>query len=446
MFQRGHKVEVIESNAIKGMRPRKGDIGYLNNMFLFPREKFILTDIFFFLRGQKTHKVEHKKFIIDLGMSKSDKNLISRTGVNKLFFVSKPNTCLNPTMVSPFMTVCNKNPITGVRKDISSTYLAIPQLVGTYGVWDGCMKLSNKIYQPNKASKSKKYKAVDGKFKIPIGHIKKVFGPCDKLNMDANELRAWINSISAILYTSVYGKQVWFINEKTNNKSSYDHINAHISVLADMIINNFTIIDGNDLIICIHPNKNTKITQKLIGEICFALSTHHSFYNRMLSIIYDLISVLIKANTPSVSATIFKNALSENGCEEINKLLEIPNLFKSYQAIGINKLSTIFILANLFYIGMFSLQDTKTFINNYINLLPRNIDANGLIRSIDEAKTKSNEGSAALSRVFDEITNLNTNKNKGGSVYEGIKLNTGINWGNIVSDEITLSENDTLTF
>jgi len=166
----------------------------------------------------------------------------------------------------------------------------------------------------------------------------------------------------------------------------------------------------------------------------------------MLSIIYDLISVLIKANTPSVSATVFKNALSENGCEEINKLLEIPNLFKSYQSIGINKLSIIFILANLFYIGMFSLQDTKTFINNYINLLPRNIDANGLIRSIDEAKTKSNEGSAALSRVFDEITNFNTNKNKGGSVYEGIKLKTGIDWGNIVSGEVTLSENDTLTF
>lgn len=91
MFQRASKIVITESSAPNRSHPTVGDTGYLNNMYLFFADRFILLDAFFFryksdIKEGKT-RCERKKFIIDLGMKKSLKRNLEVYGAPRKFFL-----------------------------------------------------------------------------------------------------------------------------------------------------------------------------------------------------------------------------------------------------------------------------------------------------------------------------------------------------------------------
>jgi hypothetical protein len=101
MFQRGSKIIIIESSSSGRAHPAVGDIGYLNNMYLFFVDRFILLDAFFFAyksdRKGRNDRCERKRFIIDLGMTRSLKHRLQIYGVPKKFFTrNKHVTNLSP--------------------------------------------------------------------------------------------------------------------------------------------------------------------------------------------------------------------------------------------------------------------------------------------------------------------------------------------------------------
>lgn len=91
MFQRANKIVITESSATKRSHPAVGDTGYINNMYLFFADRFILLDAFFFryesdIKRNRTRR-ERKRFIIDLGMKKSLKHKLEIYGVPRKFFL-----------------------------------------------------------------------------------------------------------------------------------------------------------------------------------------------------------------------------------------------------------------------------------------------------------------------------------------------------------------------
>ena len=90
MFQRASKIIITESSASRRAHPAVGDIGYLNNMYLFFADRFILLDAFFFSypsdKGNKKNRCERKRFIIDLGMTEKLKHKLKTYGIPKIFF------------------------------------------------------------------------------------------------------------------------------------------------------------------------------------------------------------------------------------------------------------------------------------------------------------------------------------------------------------------------
>ena len=90
MFQRGQKILILESSASRRAHPAVGDIGYLNNMYLFFKDRFILLDMFILtyksdIKAGKD-RCERKRFLIDLGINERLRYKLSRTGLPKKFF------------------------------------------------------------------------------------------------------------------------------------------------------------------------------------------------------------------------------------------------------------------------------------------------------------------------------------------------------------------------
>jgi len=101
MFQRSNKIVITESSASKRSHPAVGDTGYLNSMYLFLVDRFILLDAFFFryksdIKKDRT-RCERKKFIIDLGMKKALKRKLGIYGVPRKFFLEN-NHVINLTV------------------------------------------------------------------------------------------------------------------------------------------------------------------------------------------------------------------------------------------------------------------------------------------------------------------------------------------------------------
>jgi len=92
MFQRGQKIIILESSSPKRSHPAVGDIGYLNNMYLFFKARFILLDAFFLsyesdIRNN-VDRCEKKRFLIDLGMKNGLKYKLREGGVPRKFFIA----------------------------------------------------------------------------------------------------------------------------------------------------------------------------------------------------------------------------------------------------------------------------------------------------------------------------------------------------------------------
>lgn len=95
MFHRGSRIVITESSATKRAHPAVGDRGYVNGMYLFFLDRFILLDGFFFSyasdKKKATNRCERKRFLLDLGMTEPLKRKISKYGLPKRYFTRNPN-------------------------------------------------------------------------------------------------------------------------------------------------------------------------------------------------------------------------------------------------------------------------------------------------------------------------------------------------------------------
>lgn len=198
MFYRGQKIIVTESSVSKRHHPSVGDIGYLNNMYLFYADRFILLDaIFSSYKSDKStepSRYERKKLIIDLGISPYIRQKMITTGMPKKFFLN------NKFMV----------PLTTAGYFISAGQLVgIPHINGADGLW-------NRIY--NKAGKT----TIQTSVKIPIGHIglASIYSGC-KGYIGQSDLKAWIRSMTPYLNAHVFELlNINMSNKNVNTKST----------------------------------------------------------------------------------------------------------------------------------------------------------------------------------------------------------------------------------
>jgi hypothetical protein len=162
MFHRGQRIIVTESSASGKTHPAVGDVGYLNNVHLFYKDRFILADGFFFAykADKNRSRCERKRFIIDLGMSGNLRRKMQMVGLNRNFYVEKEENTVNLTSVGYW----NSGGSRGLRD--------LPFVRGPHGIF------------PMES-------IIDKPVKIPIVNIKAFPGKYSMLNQYKEELDAW---------------------------------------------------------------------------------------------------------------------------------------------------------------------------------------------------------------------------------------------------------------
>jgi len=194
MFKRGNRIMVVESTASGRSHPAVGDIGYLNNMFFFYRDRFILADAYFFhYKKDSTSKdrCEKKRFIIDMGIKKHFKAKLMSVGIPTQFFT------LNSYKV-------NLTPV--VYHSDSNCIMDVPNVIGPYGIW---------------TRKHKTIKHTDTMLnrlvKLPLCHIalaSNIDGAkYDLATRSHNEVSAWFKSLIPVMsLASSFGSNIADVN------------------------------------------------------------------------------------------------------------------------------------------------------------------------------------------------------------------------------------------
>lgn len=177
MFQRGQKIVILESSSSKRSHPAIGDVGYLNNMYLFFRDRFILLDAFFLSYASdvknNVDRCERKRFVIDLGMKKGLKYKLRSGGVPRKFFI-RSQYVANLTPHGYFFN----RPEYSEAPSITSMWLR------TY-------------------NRSGKY-LIDSDTKIPYGQIAVVPNSKKPINKEGkNALKCWVQCLLPILNAEV---------------------------------------------------------------------------------------------------------------------------------------------------------------------------------------------------------------------------------------------------
>lgn len=173
MFQRGQKILVLESSALRRAHPTVGDVGYLNNIYLFFKDRFILLDMFILayksdIKAGKD-RCERKRFLIDLGIDKRFKYKLSRAGVPKKFFVKNSH-------------VANLTPA-GYSFD-GRGYKESPN---EHSIW---------VRQYNRKYKS----LLNERVKIPYGQIAVIPNPKKPLEQESdNAIKCWMKCLTPLL-------------------------------------------------------------------------------------------------------------------------------------------------------------------------------------------------------------------------------------------------------
>lgn len=168
MFHRGQRIIITESLATGKTHPAVGDIGYLNNMYLFYKHRFILADAFFsnykidLVKGK--FRCERKRFVIDLGMSNNLKRRMLISGLKRKFYIGD-EARVNLFSVGYF--------------DAGRSLFETPPLKGGHG-----------IFYTDKSQKL---------IKIPIVNIKAAPGRYSLMERPPVELDAWIRCMTPIL-------------------------------------------------------------------------------------------------------------------------------------------------------------------------------------------------------------------------------------------------------
>ena len=216
MFRRGQKIIVVESSAKGGVHPKKNDIGYLDNLYLFPADRFILMDALFFGYGNDikkniARKAEKKRLIIDLGMKPKLLSNITKNRMSRQAFFNLIPICLTSV---------------GYTTNIQDGFRDYPRPIGPCGIWD---RNSSAMANQNTSG-----------VKIPYGNI----APFSRFSnrkyslkdCHDEELSAWLRTMNPMI------DFLWSI---LNITSGYE-INNSISKMAECIwieIHNYFAID-----------------------------------------------------------------------------------------------------------------------------------------------------------------------------------------------------------
>lgn len=229
MFQRGQRIIVVESSATKRSHPSVGDIGYLGNMYLFFRSKFILADAHFFQYKKDSspgERCEKRRFIIDLGMPRQFKYRLLQDGTPKKFFVDDKYRITLTTV--------------GYSYDKSGSYFKDhPSILGTQGIWRHAHE-----------------QGISKSVKIPICHIA-LANSIHPLRYNitkshANEVDAWFRSVSPVLSSS--------LNHFSNgNKNSMHYQSVVIYNAVGKYLDAKLFPTGSDIVYSIRPGKRTLV-------------------------------------------------------------------------------------------------------------------------------------------------------------------------------------------
>ena len=177
MFQRGQKIVILESSSSKRSHPAAGDVGYLNNMYLFFKDRFILLDAFFLSYASdvknNVDRCERKRFVIDLSMKKGLKYKLRSSGIPRKFFIENQYVA----NLTPHGYILNR-PVYLESPSIASMWLRMYNNSGNY--------------------------LINSDTKIPYGQIALVPNSKKPINKEGrNALRCWIQCLLPILDAEV---------------------------------------------------------------------------------------------------------------------------------------------------------------------------------------------------------------------------------------------------
>lgn len=385
MFHRGQKIIITESSAKNKLHPTVGDVGYIENMFLFPEERFILMSIIMCsYNSNKGERSEHKKFIIDLNMESATRREIAK-GVNKLFFLSKNSVNLLPA----FLKSCKIR-----RGNNSRIYqLTFPQIVGTYGIYTGYMNpCINKRVE------------VDTKVIIPYGHIKVYNDKSSIIERPLLEIKSWVRSL---LPNTI---NLMFLLAKTNNSEFNSKLinNGYslIQQIEGLINKHVDRLDGirySDLKFNTMSSYNIKVLVSTITKLN-ALS-YGAVMRLFMNATNNMTSVIYNEYEKDKSNIAF--FLNENPVWKLMNLkLATANLIKTSDA---------YFISECVYKAIFADRNTSILLNYIKHHLPSRWDIDKISQQANDIKKDISRGSAALNRLFDlqdalinKITLINT--------------------------------------
>ena len=361
MFRRGQRIIVIESSAKKGAHPEKGDIGYLDNLYLFPYNQFILMDALFFryksdIKKNVTRKVEKKRLIINLGMKSELLSDIVKNGVTRQFF-------------SDLVPVC----LTSVGY-VYNAFIDHPYFIGPCGMWSRDSRMmanGNAIVR------------------IPYGNIapfnnssnrKYLLGDCDN-----KELSAWLrtmNPMMAFMWSVFFNLGDCDMNNSISNAAEviWLEVNKYLTTNA---VPNGTKYKFNNMFLALNSDEKNHIIEQIRKlEALDTIALHRQDIG-------------------------FLNNTSDNrrGIQQLAELWQsygMVTLWNKGSALSPQTKRSIAALRSIFFRSVIMSDDVRSKLKMFSKYFPY-IDINNSrnISIFQSIQKDINNSSAALARIFD---------------------------------------------
>ncbi len=355
MLRRGQRIIITKSSAINNVHPKVGDVGYLSSAFIYPAHKLILVEIMFYQYKEDVRKgknrLERKKFIIDLGIPKAIKYKLSKTGVEKNFFINTSEHC-----VPLFITNMNMSVINNKRTRIFS-HINNP----TYKLWHRNTNSHHKI-------------------KIPIGQLalfNTVFNKKHSLtDCSTNEFKAWFRCMRVLIHSLLVlppdvKNDMKFISKEANRIYSRADNNGRR-------LDTFMFFSKND-----HLDLKSDPNSPLSSYDKRFIIEHIQYFNSLMATLLNRID---------------KNIVSKIGPKRNKDILQ-----RQWQHVGLDSLREIDkwnAIRVLFLRSLLTNESTPLKFKLLNDILPNRLNNDYNIKEIDEIKLLGRSNSAALNRFY----------------------------------------------
>jgi len=381
MFQRGQKIIVLESSANKKTHPRAGDVGYLDNMYLFANDRFILISVFFFQYKEDKHnksRIEKKKFVIDLGMTKNLKLDLDK-GISISYFTSKD--VINLTSTGYF---------TKKSRDGVERLIAYPLMHSNYGIW-------NNIRKDIKNSSAYTY---DSKrlYKIPYGHIALFSSKYNSRyiieSRNDNEFIAWIKSMASVTASMLNIFHVYI-------DGNYDKVLSNSFKMAEIKTEPFEKY-VNYLI------KHDKNMERVVSSGCYISKDIEGLKESEKAKIVENVNFISSLNNMLIqrldlySTNVFNQPNYNAIRDYIKDLLNRKGLLLDKNEMIMEIMPTISIVRFIFYRSIIMPCNINEKIKLVQKYLPAkwSISNENVIKHIEEIKSSADNNSSALNRIY----------------------------------------------